>query len=65
MSEPIAPPDRSQIPRAHIKGMVASLGFDPNEVSEIVMTATEVRVTCIDKRDWPPVFTTSSIPVVT
>lgn len=52
MSEPIAPPDRS-------------LGFDPNEVSEIVITATEVRVTCIDKRDWPPVFSTRTIPVVT
>jgi len=64
MSDAIEAPDRSRVPRAHMKGLVASLGFEPNEVTEIVLTPAEVRVTCIDKRARPPVFIIHTIPVV-
>lgn len=62
--EAIEAPDRTKVPRSHLRGIAASLGFDADDVSEILLTPFEVRVVCIDKRDFPPVFVNRTIPVV-
>ena len=52
--------DKTKVPRAHIKGICESFGFDPAKVLTITMTPAEVTIECRERMT----FTTHRIPVV-